>query len=137
MPYISQVGIGRLEYLSVFGDDYDTPDGTGVRDYIHVIDLAAAHIKALKALNIQHGCQAYNIGTGRGYSVLEMVQAFERASGQVINYKIKPRRPGDIDTCYADTRKSNDKLDWQAQYDLEAMMEDLWRWQSNNPNGYR
>jgi len=136
MPYISQVGVGRLDCLSVYGDDYDTPDGTGVRDYIHVSDLASAHLKALQALSPEHGCQAYNIGTGRGYSVLEMVKAFERASGQTIKYKIVPRRAGDIASCYADTRKSAEKLGWQAEYDLDRMMQDLWRWQSNNPNGY-
>ncbi len=137
MPYISQVGIGRLKQLSVYGDDYDTPDGTGVRDYIHVVDLASAHSKALLALDVDHGCQAYNIGTGRGYSVLEMVQAFERASGQVINYQVRARRPGDIATCYADTRKSAEQLAWRAEFDLDAMMRDLWRWQSNNPSGYK
>ncbi len=136
MPYISQVGVGRLECLSVYGDDYDTHDGTGVRDYIHVSDLANAHLKALQALNSEHGCQSYNIGTGQGYSVLEMVKAFERASGQTINYKIMPRRAGDIASCYADTRKSAEYLGWKAEYDLDRMMQDLWRWQSNNPNGY-
>jgi len=136
MPYISQVGVGRLGCLSVYGNDYDTPDGTGVRDYIHVSDLANAHLKALQALNSEHGCQSYNIGTGRGYSVLEMVKAFERASGQTINYKIMPRRAGDIASCYADTRKSAECLGWKAEHDLDRMMQDLWRWQSNNPNGY-
>lgn len=136
MPYISQVGVGRLERLSVYGDDYETPDGTGVRDYIHVVDLANAHIKALQALNLKHGCQSYNIGTGHGYSVLEMVKAFERASGQVINYAIVPRRVGDIASCYADTQKSAEALNWVAEYDLDDMMRDLWRWQSKNPNGY-
>lgn len=136
MPYISQVGVGRLDCLSVYGDDYDTPDGTGVRDYIHVSDLANAHLKALQALSPEHGCQSYNIGTGRGYSVLEMVKAFERASGQTINYKIMPRRAGDIASCYADTGKSADHLGWKAEYDLDRMMQDLWRWQSKNPNGY-
>lgn len=136
MPYISQVGVGRLECLSVYGDDYDTPDGTGVRDYIHVVDLADAHIKALKALNSNHGCQSYNIGTGRGYSVLEMVKAFERASGQAIKLKIVPRRVGDIASCYADTGKSAQALGWLAKRDLDDMMRDLWRWQQTNPNGY-
>jgi len=136
MPYISQVGVGRLECLSVYGDDYDTPDGTGVRDYIHIVDLANAHIKALQALNAEHGCQSYNIGTGEGYSVLEMVKAFERASGQSIKYKIMPRRVGDIASCYADTSKSAQSLGWVAEHGLDEMMQDLWRWQSQNPNGY-
>lgn len=137
LPYIAQVGVGRLEFLSVYGNDYDTPDGTGVRDYIHVVDLADVHVKALKALNKGHGCKAYNVGTGTGYSVLEMVQAFERASGQIIRYEIKPRREGDIATCYADTSKCAEHLGWRAQYDLDVMMSDLWRWQSSNPNGYK
>lgn len=150
MPYIAQVGVGKLEQLSVFGDDYPTPDGTGVRDYIHVVDLARAHIKALEVLSkpvggsdvkgsakkYAHGCQAYNIGTGVGYSVLQMVQAFERASGQTIKYQIKPRRAGDIATCYADTSKSAKQLGWRSEFDLDRMMKDGWRWQSNNPNGY-
>lgn len=137
MPYIAQVGVGRLECLSVYGDDYDTPDGTGVRDYIHVVDLANVHVKALQALNPGHGCQAYNVGTGTGYSVLEMVRAFERASGQIIRYEIEARREGDIATCYADASKALDQLGWRAQYGLNEMMSDLWRWQSGNPNGYR
>lgn len=142
MPYIAQVGVGKLDELAVFGDDYPTPDGTGVRDYIHVVDLAKAHIKALQALftggaeSPSHGCQAYNIGTGVGYSVLQMVKAFERASGKTIKYQIKPRRTGDVATCYADTGKSAELLDWQAEFGLDQMMEDGWRWQSNNPNGY-
>jgi UDP-glucose 4-epimerase len=145
MPFIAQVAVGKLDELSVFGDDYPTSDGTGVRDYIHVVDLARAHIKALQVLSDtakdsvskkSYGCQAYNIGTGIGYSVLQMVQAFERASGHTIKYQIKPRRPGDIATCYADTTKSAEKLSWQAEFDLERMMQDGWRWQSNNPNGY-
>ena len=137
MPYIAQVGVGRLDRLSVYGDDYDTLDGTGVRDYIHVVDLANAHLKALQALNAEHRCQAYNIGTGRGYSVLQMVQAFERASGQTIRYEIVPRRDGDIASCYADTQKSCERLAWAAEHDLDDMMRDLWRWQSQNPNGYK
>ncbi len=136
MPFIAQVGVGRLPQLSVYGHDYDTPDGTGVRDYIHVVDLANAHLKALQALNSEHGCQAYNIGTGQGYSVLQMVSAFERASGQTIKYEVVPRRAGDIASCYADTQKSAELLDWVAEHDIDAMMRDLWRWQSNNPNGY-
>jgi UDP-glucose 4-epimerase len=137
MPYISQVGVGRLECLSVFGDDYNTPDGTGVRDYIHVVDLANAHIKALEVLSSEHGCQCYNIGTGQGYSVLEMVKAFEGASGQSIKYKIMPRRAGDIASCYADIRKSAKNLGWTAEHGLDEMMRDSWRWQSRNPNGYQ
>lgn len=136
MPFIAQVGVGKLERLAVFGDDYDTPDGTGVRDYIHVVDLADAHIKALQALNPQHGCQAYNIGTGQGYSVLEMVKAFEHASGVEIPYKIQARRPGDIAQCYADPSMSSEKLGWQAKFGLDEMMRDQWKWQSNNPEGY-
>ena len=136
MPYIAQVGIGKLKQLSIWGNDYATNDGTGVRDYIHVVDLANAHLKALQALNQTHACQAYNIGTGRGYSVLEMVAAFERASNKTIPYAIKPRRAGDIATCYADPSYSKKQLDWQAKYDLDKMMQDHWRWQLNNPNGY-
>lgn len=136
MPYIAQVGVGKLTQLSVWGNDYDTPDGTGVRDYIHVVDLANAHLKALQALNPQHACQAYNIGTGQGYSVLQMVAAFERASGVTIPVVIKDRRPGDIATCYADPNHSKSALDWQAEFGVDQMMTDHWRWQSNNPNGY-
>lgn len=136
MPFIAQVGVGKLECLAVFGSDYDTPDGTGVRDYIHVVDLADAHLKALHALNPQHGCQAYNIGTGQGYSVLEMVAAFEKASGVEIPYKIQARRPGDIAQCYADPTMSGEKLGWQAKFGLDEMMRDQWNWQSNNPQGY-
>jgi UDP-glucose 4-epimerase len=136
LPYISLVGVGKLEFLSVYGNDYDTHDGTGVRDYIHVVDLASAHIKALQALDDEHGCQSYNIGTGRGYSVLEIVKAFERASGQNIEYKIMPRRLGDIASCYADTDKSARTLGWQAEHDLDDMMRDHWHWQRKNPNGY-
>jgi len=137
MPYISQVGVGQLECLSIYGNDYDTPDGTGVRDYIHVVDLASAHIKALEALNSEHGCQEYNVGTGRGYSVLEMVKAFERASGQAIQYKFVARRAGDVASCYADTQKSTQALGWVAEHSLDDMMQDMWRWQSTNPNGYQ
>lgn len=136
MPYIAQVGVGKLDKLSIFGNDYETPDGTGVRDYIHVSDLAEAHLCALQALSPSHGCQAYNIGTGQGYSVLEMVQAFERASGVKIPYSIEERRDGDIAECYADPSLSARQLGWSAKYDLDQMMEDHWRWQSNNPRGY-
>lgn len=136
MPYIAQVGVGRRSELTIHGNDYSTADGTGVRDYIHVVDLANAHLAALNALNKDHGCQAYNIGTGRGYSVLEMVAAFEKASGKTIAYSIGPRRHGDIAACYANPIRANSILHWQAQYGLEDMMKDQWRWQSKNPTGY-
>ena len=136
MPYITQVAIGKRECLSVFGDDYDTPDGTGVRDYIHVVDLALGHLKAVeKVLNCK-GIKAYNLGTGNGYSVLEMVNAFEKASGKKVNYKIAPRRSGDVAMCYADPAFAKAELNWQAQRELLEMCEDAWRWQKNNPNGY-
>lgn len=137
MPFVAQVAVGKRAKLSVFGDDYDTADGTGVRDYIHVMDLADAHLKALVALNAEHGCVAYNIGTGQGYSVLQMVKAFERASGQKIPYEIKGRRSGDIAECYALAELSKQKLGWEAKCDLDQMMKDQWRWQFNNPNGYQ
>jgi len=135
-PYISQVAIGRLAELSIFGSDYDTPDGTGIRDYIHVVDLAAAHLSALKALSPAHGCQAYNIGTGQGYSVLELVSAFERASGVSIPYKMVDRRAGDVARCFADPSLSYSKLGWRAERGLDEMMRDQWNWQSKNPHGY-
>lgn len=136
IPYITQVAVGKLECLGVFGDDYDTPDGTGVRDYIHVVDLAIGHVKALEKLKQKEGVCIYNLGTGNGYSVLQMVHAFEKACGKKINYEIKPRRPGDIATCYADAAKAKEELGWAAERGLEEMCEDSWRWQSNNPNGY-
>ncbi|MGG2467892.1 UDP-glucose 4-epimerase GalE [Paraclostridium bifermentans] len=136
MPYITKVAIGQLKELSVFGDDYNTPDGTGVRDYIHVVDLALGHVKALEKLESKPGLVTYNLGTGNGYSVLEMVQAFSKASGRNIDYKIAPRRPGDIAMCYADASKAKKELDWEAKYNLDEMCEDSWRWQSLNPNGY-
>ncbi|MCV2401631.1 UDP-glucose 4-epimerase GalE [Marinomonas sp. C2222] len=136
LPYISQVSAGKLACLSVFGDDYDTPDGTGVRDYIHVVDLARGHVCALEKVLAQSGHFVVNLGTGNGYSVLDMVKAFEAASGQAINYKIVDRRPGDIGTCYADPKFAKDFLGWQAEFDLTSMCEDSWRWQSNNPNGF-
>lgn len=136
MPYIAQVAVGRLSQLSVFGGDYPTPDGTGVRDYIHVVDLAIGHIKALEKLRQKPGLVAYNLGTGRGYSVLEVVASFERASGRVIPYQIVERRPGDIALTYADPAKANRELDWRAELDLDEMCADVWRWQSGNPNGY-
>lgn len=136
LPYISQVAVGKLACLSVFGDDYDTPDGTGVRDYIHVVDLARGHVCALNKVLSKSGHFVVNLGTGNGYSVLDMVSAFEAASGQVINYKIVDRRPGDIGTCYADPKFAKDFLGWQAEFDLPRMCEDSWRWQSLNPDGY-
>ena len=136
MPYITQVAIGKLSRLGVFGNDYDTPDGTGVRDYIHVVDLARGHVKAIGKLKSKEGVSIYNLGTGNGYSVLDMVKAFEKASGREIPYEIKPRRAGDIATCYADPAKAKAELDWEAQYGLEEMCGDSWRWQSQNPDGY-
>ena len=135
MPYITQVAIGKLECLNVCGNDYPTPDGTGVRDYIHVVDLALGHIKALDRLLKAKGCEVYNLGTGKGYSVLDVVKAFEKASGIKINYRIAPRRAGDVACCYADATKAKEVLGWQAQYDIDDMCADSWRWQSQNPNG--
>ena len=136
IPYISQVAIGKLEKLSVFGGDYDTPDGTGVRDYIHVVDLAKGHVKALQALENKPQVLTINLGTGNGYSVLDMVKAFEKASGKDIPYQIVGRRPGDIATCYADVDYALEKLGWSAEHKLDEMCEDTWRWQSQNPDGY-
>lgn len=136
LPYISQVAVGRLEALSVFGNDYPTPDGTGIRDYIHVVDLVDGHLKALQALESLHGVNVWNLGTGRGYSVLDIIRAFEKACGRSIPYLISPRRPGDIAQCWADPSKAALELGWQATRDLEAMMVDTWYWQSKNPNGY-
>ena len=136
MPFVAQVAIGKRPRLLVFGNDYPTPDGTGVRDYIHVVDLARGHLAALNRLNDHPGAMVYNLGTGRGYSVLEMVAAFERASGRPIPYEIVARRPGDIATCYADPAKARDELGWQAEFDIDAMVSDAWRWQSENPNGF-
>ncbi len=136
MPYISQVATGKLEQLSVFGDDYDTVDGTGVRDYIHVVDLAAGHLKALDRLELNMGLDVYNLGTGQGYSVLEMISAFEKASGQKVNYKIAPRRSGDVAACYADPTLAAQELNWNAVKTLEDMCQDVWHWQSKNPKGY-
>ena len=136
LPFIAQVAVGRREYLQVFGDDYPTPDGTGVRDYIHVVDLARGHVSALDVLHQQLQVLTVNLGTGQGYSVLEMVAAFEQASGRNIPYRIVARRPGDIATCYADTSKAKRILGWQARYGLEQMCADAWRWQKNNPCGY-
>lgn len=136
VPYITQVAVGKLKSLAVFGDDYDTKDGTGVRDYIHVVDLAIGHVDALKKLNPGDGVSIYNLGTGNGYSVLEMVEAFSEVSGKDIPYDIKARRKGDIATVYADASKAKDEIGWTAKRDLKTMCEDSWRWQSNNPNGY-
>ena len=138
MPYVSQVAVGKLEKLSVFGDDYPTPDGTGVRDYIHVVDLALGHLKALENLkDATGGVNVYNLGTGKGSSVLEMIKAFEEASGKKVAYKIGPRRPGDIAECYADPTLAKEELGWEAERGIKEMCEDGWRWQSNNPNGYK
>lgn len=136
MPYITQVAVGKLDELSVFGDDYPTQDGTGVRDYIHVVDLALGHLKALEKLQNDPGVVTYNLGTGRGYSVLDVVNAFEKASGQDVPYKITDRRPGDIASCYADPTKAEKELGWQAKRDIVDMCKDAWRWQSQNPDGY-
>lgn len=135
MPYITQVAIGKRDCLSVYGDDYDTIDGTGVRDYIHVEDLANGHVAALQKIN-QSGTHIYNLGSGVGSSVLEVIAAFKEASQKPIPYKIEPRRAGDIATCFADANKVKKELNWQTQYNLQKMAEDSWRWQSNNPNGY-
>ncbi len=136
MPYISQVAVGKLEKLSVYGNDYETRDGTGVRDYIHVVDLAQGHLKALDHLMTQPGLVTVNLGTGQGYSVLEMVKAFESASGQTVAYEIVHRRAGDIAACYADTQKAFEVLGWKAAKGLKEMCDDAWRWQSKNPQGY-
>ena len=137
MPFISQVAVGKLDKLKVFGNDYDTIDGTGVRDYIHVVDLARGHVAALKRLDVMpSGCEAFNLGTGEGYSVLQMVKAFEEASGKKIPYEITDRRPGDIAICYADPTKAREILGWEAELGIADMCEDSWRWQSQNPNGY-
>ena len=137
MPYITQVAVGKREELGVFGNDYDTPDGTGVRDYIHVCDLAAGHVCALKAIERNCGLAVYNLGTGHGYSVLDVVKAFEKANGIKIKYSIKPRRAGDIATCYCNPAKAKAELGWEAHYGIEEMCRDSWNWQKNNPNGYR
>ena len=137
VPYVAQVAIGKLKCLGVFGNDYDTPDGTGVRDYIHVVDLAKGHVAAIKKVEeTEPGVLIYNLGTGKGYSVMDVVHAFEKACGKEIPYEIKPRRAGDIATCYADPTKAKNELGWVAQYGIEEMCEDSWRWQTMNPNGY-
>ena len=137
LPYIAQVAVGRLSELQVFGDDYSTPDGTGVRDYIHVVDLAKGHLSALEKLTDHPGVVTYNLGTGRGYSVLEMVRAFEKACGRKVPYRITARRPGDIAQCYADPTRANAELGWFALQGIEEMCQDTWRWQSGNPDGYQ
>ncbi|WP_420208178.1 UDP-glucose 4-epimerase GalE [Candidatus Electronema sp. JC] len=137
MPYIAQVAVGRLPQLAVFGNDYPTADGTGVRDFIHVVDLAVGHLRALEKLAQQPGVAAYNLGTGHGCSVLELIAAFEKASGRKIPYRITPRRPGDIACCYADPSLAQRELRWKAERDVAAMCADTWNWQSKNPNGYR
>ncbi|MCQ2495836.1 MAG: UDP-glucose 4-epimerase GalE [Lachnospiraceae bacterium] len=136
MPYITQVAVGKRDHLNVFGNDYDTHDGTGVRDYIHVVDLALGHVKAIAKLEEKPGLKIYNLGTGQGYSVLDLVKAFEEASGVKIPYEITARRPGDIATCYADASLAAKELGWTAQFGVKEMCEDSWRWQRNNPEGY-
>ncbi len=137
LPFVAQVAVGKLPRLQVFGDDYPTADGTGVRDYIHVVDLARGHVKALQALQrAAAGCHTYNLGTGRGFSVLQVVEAFEVASGRKVPYQVVARRPGDIAECFADPALAAAELDWRAEYDLERMVKDAWRWQSANPEGY-
>ncbi|MBP1754009.1 MAG: UDP-glucose 4-epimerase [Firmicutes bacterium] len=137
IPYITWTAVGKLEAVGVFGDDYDTPDGSGVRDYIHVVDLACGHVKAIEKLKENPGIRTYNLGTGIGYSVFDMIKAFSKVSGKEIPYIIKPRRPGDIATCYADATLAKKELNWSAVRDLNVMCEDSWRWQKNNPNGYQ
>lgn len=136
VPYIAQVAVGKLEKLGVFGNDYDTPDGTGVRDYIHVVDLARGHVKAMKKFEDKPEVRIYNLGTGNGYSVLQVLHAFEKACGKTLPYEIKERRPGDVAACYADPAKAKAELGWEAEYGIDEMCEDTWRWQSMNPNGY-
>ena len=137
LPYVAQVAVGKLQHLNIFGNDYPTVDGTGVRDYIHVVDLACGHVQALqKMLNSEAGCRIYNLGAGKGYSVLQVVDAFEKASGKSIPYKITSRREGDLAEYYADASLAWNELGWQTERDLDAMVADTWHWQSNNPNGY-
>ena len=136
MPYITQVAVGKLDHLNVFGNDYDTHDGTGVRDYIHVVDLSIGHVYAVKKVLAEKGINIYNLGTGNGYSVLDLVKAFEKASGIEVKYEIAPRRDGDIATCFSDPSKAKHELGWVAERGLEEMCEDSWRWQSKNPNGF-
>ena len=137
VPYIAQVAVGKLEYLNVFGNDYDTPDGTGVRDYIHVVDLAKGHVKAVKKLTDKEGVSIYNLGTGVGYSVLDVLHAYEKACGKTLKYEIKPRRDGDVAVCYSDSAKAKKELGWVVEKGIEEMCADSWKWQSMNPDGYR
>ena len=137
LPYVAQVAIGKLECVGVFGNDYDTPDGTGVRDYIHVVDLAKGHVKALEKIKEKAGLKVYNLGTGNGYSVLDVINAFEKACGHNIPYQIKPRREGDIATCYSKCDKAKEELGWVAQYNLDDMVSSSWKWQTMNPDGYK
>ena len=136
LPYVAQVAIGKRPYVGVFGDDYDTPDGTGVRDYIHVVDLACGHVKAIDKIKQNPGIKIYNLGTGKGYSVLDVIKAFSKACGKEVPYQIQPRRPGDIATCYSDATLAKEELGWEAKYGIEEMCADSWRWQSTNPDGY-
>ena len=131
------MAVGKLEYLNVFGNDYDTPDGTGVRDYIHVVDLAKGHVKAVKKLTDKEGVSIYNLGTGVGYSVLDVLHAYEKACGKTLKYEIKPRRDGDVAVCYSDSAKAKKELGWVAEKGIEEMCADSWKWQSMNPDGYR
>ena len=137
MPYITQVAVGKRPYLSVFGNDYDTQDGTGVRDYIHVVDLARGHVKALDAIERKCGLEVYNLGTGTGYSVLDLVKAFESATGVSVPYRIEDRRPGDIAACFSDPSKAESELGWKAEFGIEEMCRDAWNWQQKNPDGYK
>ncbi|MCB0005887.1 MAG: GDP-mannose 4,6-dehydratase, partial [Anaerolineales bacterium] len=136
VPYLAQVAVGKLDKLRVFGDDYPTPDGTGVRDYIHVVDLAKGHVRALDRLTQNPGVEAFNLGTGQGYSVLDVIEAFEEASNRPIPYEVVARRPGDVPALYADASKARELLGWQAEKNIMDMCVDVWRWQSGNPNGY-
>lgn len=136
LPYVAQVAIGKLQSVGVFGNDYDTPDGTGVRDYIHVVDLAVGHVKAINKIKENPGVKVYNLGTGKGYSVLDVIKAFGKACGHDVPYVIKDRRPGDIATCYSDATLAKKELGWEAQYGIDEMCADSWKWQSMNPNGY-
>lgn len=137
VPYIAKVAVGNLPFVNVFGDDYQTKDGTGVRDYIHVVDLAIGHLKALEIINKNPGLKVYNLGTGIGYSVLEIIDSFSKACGKKIPFEITDRRPGDIDICYADASKAKEELLWEAKYTIDKMCKDSWNWQSKNPNGYK
>ena len=136
LPYVAQVAVGKREYVHVYGDDYNTPDGTGVRDYIHVCDLGTGHVAALRWMNGRTGVEIFNLGTGKGTSVLEIIKAFSKACGKELPYRIEPRRPGDVDANYADCSKAEREMGWQAKYTIDDMCRDGWNWQSKNPNGY-